>query len=149
MRSIFLFPIGFEFSNPDCAFHSSSSRLIATYESETSNNVVLHGTGSDGLEGLKAGFSNLTAAWGFLRVSVGNDELSKRAKFVFITWVGPGIKVMRKARVSVHIADVKKVIRVSLPYFAFFSSLLPPPSSSSLLCSAPVSFLLLVIALVS
>lgn len=96
-----------------------SSRLIATYENDTSNNVVLHSTGTDGLEGLKAGFSQLTAGWGFLRMSVGNDELSKRAKFVFITWCGPGIKVMRKARLSVHIADIKKTIRVCLTRFDF------------------------------
>jgi len=85
--------------------------LIVTYESDTSNNVVLYKTGSDGLEGCKSALSEINAGWGYIRFQVGNDELSKRSKFVFFTWSGPGIKVLRKARLSVHIIDVKKVIR--------------------------------------
>jgi len=27
-------------------------------------------------------------------------------------WIGPGCKVMRKAKISVHAADVKQVLRV-------------------------------------
>jgi Cofilin/tropomyosin-type actin-binding protein len=35
---------------------------------------------------------------------------SKRAKFLLVSWCGPKVKVMRKAKLSVHIADVKKVM---------------------------------------
>lgn len=58
-----------------------------------------------------------------------NDKESKREKFVFVVWIGPGCKVMRRAKVgaaflrcisvhssvsqiSVHAADVKQVLRV-------------------------------------
>lgn len=58
------------------------------------------------------------AGYGYIRFTIGNDELSQRSKFVFVSWTGPGIKVMRKARLSVHIADVKKVLKVRSP---------PPP----------------------
>jgi hypothetical protein len=51
------------------------------------------------------------AGFGYIRFAVGNDELSSRAKFVLVSWAGPGIKVLRKARLSVHIADVKKVVK--------------------------------------
>ncbi|KAJ3213339.1 hypothetical protein HDU67_002969 [Dinochytrium kinnereticum] len=64
--------------------------------------------------GLSEFVSNLKedqAAFGFLRMVVGNDELSLRAKFVLITWCGSGVKVMRKAKLSVHIADVKRVLK--------------------------------------
>jgi hypothetical protein len=44
-------------------------------------------------------------------MTVGNDELSKRSKFVFVTWCGPGVKVMRKAKLSVHVSAVKNVIK--------------------------------------
>ena len=43
---------------------------------------------------------------------IGNDELSQRAKFLFVTYTGPNIKVLRKARLSVHVADVKRIVKV-------------------------------------
>ena len=39
-----------------------------------------------------------------------NDTESTREKFIFIVWIGSGVKVMRKAKLSVHSADVKKVL---------------------------------------
>ena len=42
---------------------------------------------------------------------VGNDELSKRAKFVLVAWCGPDVKVMRRGKLSVHISEVKKVFK--------------------------------------
>lgn len=41
---------------------------------------------------------------------VGNDELSRRSKFLLVSWCGPDVKVMRRGKLSVHIADVKKVL---------------------------------------
>ena len=51
------------------------------------------------------------AAFGYLRIVLGNDELSQRAKFVLVCWCGAEVKVMRKAKLSVHIADVKRVCK--------------------------------------
>jgi hypothetical protein len=39
----------------------------------------------------------------YSRMSFANDELSQRAKFVFISWVGQKVKVMRKAKISVRL----------------------------------------------
>lgn len=39
-----------------------------------------------------------------------NDTESTREKFIFVVWIGSGVKVMRKAKLSVHSADVKKVL---------------------------------------
>ena len=44
-------------------------------------------------------------------MTVGNDEYSKRSKFVFISWCGPNVKVMRRAKLSVHGTAVKAVIK--------------------------------------
>ena len=40
------------------------------------------------------------------------DELSKRAKFVLVTWVGPSVSVMKKAKMSTDKALMKDIIQV-------------------------------------
>ena len=42
------------------------------------------------------------------------DEMSRRAKFAFITWIGPGVSPLKKAKVSTDKAFVKEICRVSL-----------------------------------
>lgn len=37
--------------------------------------------------------------YGYVRIETG-DELSKRAKFALVTWVGPSVSVLKKAKVS-------------------------------------------------
>ncbi|KAJ3030370.1 UNVERIFIED_CONTAM: hypothetical protein HDU68_009295 [Siphonaria sp. JEL0065] len=64
-----------------------------------------------GLAEIKTKLKDEKAAFGFVRVVVGNDELSQRVKFLFFTWCGQQVKVMRKAKLSVHIASVKQVLQ--------------------------------------
>ena len=45
------------------------------------------------------------------RQSYANDKESQRAKFILIQYIGPSVRVMRKAKTSVHGADVKTVLR--------------------------------------
>lgn len=52
------------------------------------------------------------AGFAYVRVNISNDELSKRAKFCLVSWCGSGVRVMRRARLSTHIAEVKKVLSV-------------------------------------
>ena len=44
--------------------------------------------------------------------------MSKRAKFILVTWVGPNVSVMKKAKMSTDKALMKDVIQVSC--FIFF-----------------------------
>jgi len=46
-----------------------------------------------------------------VRIETG-DELSKRAKFALITWVGERVSPLKKAKVSTDKADVKRIITV-------------------------------------
>ncbi|KAL8609220.1 hypothetical protein ACOMHN_036664 [Nucella lapillus] len=48
-------------------------------------------------------------AFAFVRVIMG-DELSKRAKFAFITWTGANVVGLKKAKMSTDKSAVKKVI---------------------------------------
>ena len=41
------------------------------------------------------------------------DEMSKRAKFVFITWIGKNVSTLKKAKVSTDKAFVKQICNVS------------------------------------
>eukprot|EP01120_Amphizonella_sp_Union-15-10_P011236 TRINITY_DN4714_c0_g1_i1.p1 TRINITY_DN4714_c0_g1~~TRINITY_DN4714_c0_g1_i1.p1 ORF type:complete len:156 (-),score=37.56 TRINITY_DN4714_c0_g1_i1:30-458(-) len=72
--------------------------------------LSLGGTGSGGLDELAANFSPTERAYGYLRVTSG-DDLSARAKFVFIAWVGEKVSPLAKARVSTDKAFVKEVIK--------------------------------------
>ncbi len=38
--------------------------------------------------------------------------MSKRAKFILVTWVGPSVSVMKKAKMSTDKALVKDIIQV-------------------------------------
>ena len=42
------------------------------------------------------------------------DDMSVRAKFAFITWIGPKVTPLRKAKVSTDKAFVKQIFKVSL-----------------------------------
>jgi hypothetical protein len=44
------------------------------------------------------------------------DEMSKRQKFLFLTWVGPSVGVIKRAKMSTDKAMVKDIIVVSLSY---------------------------------
>jgi hypothetical protein len=87
---------------------SETNWLLLEYLDEKSDTLKLAGSGKGGLAEFKSSLKVDKAAFGYLRIVVGNDELSRRAKFVLVSWCGSSVKVMRKAKLSVHIADVKK-----------------------------------------
>ena len=72
------------------------------------DSIKMSGTGK-GFDGFKSSFGDGDRAFGFYRVNTG-DELSKRAKFVLFTWVGPGVSFVKKAKMSVDKALIKDVI---------------------------------------
>ncbi|KXS20333.1 actin depolymerizing protein [Gonapodya prolifera JEL478] len=86
--------------------------LLVEYVDDKTDKLKLAAKGTGGLAEFKSRLTNDKAAFGYVRLVLSNDGLSKRAKFLLVTWVPPGVKVMRKAKVSVHISDVKQVIKV-------------------------------------
>merc|ERR1712125_207308 len=71
------------------------------------DSLSLLGSGTGGVNGAREHFADDAVVYAYLRLTTGDEE-SKRAKFVLFTWVGPDVKVLRKAKVSVHKADVKR-----------------------------------------
>ena len=55
-------------------------------------------------------------SYGFVRLFTG-DEMSRRAKFAFITWIGGNVGALKRARVSIDKTLVKEVITVSFIWF--------------------------------
>ncbi|CAG4983289.1 unnamed protein product [Parnassius apollo] len=70
--------------------------------------IVCSARGSDFTEFRKQ-FADDERAFGYLRLQMG-DEMSKRRKFMFMTWVGPNVSVINRAKMSTDKAIVKDII---------------------------------------
>ena len=57
-------------------------------------------------------FSDDDRAYAYLRFETG-DEMSRRAEFAFLTWIGPSVEALKKVKVSTDKAFVKQVFVVS------------------------------------
>jgi len=72
--------------------------------------VGLQSTGTGNYQEFVREFDDKKAQFGYFRVTTGDSE-SKRAKFLFVSWVGTNVGSLAKAKVSVHKAKIKEVIR--------------------------------------
>ncbi|KAK9719255.1 hypothetical protein K7432_004889 [Basidiobolus ranarum] len=75
--------------------------LLLTYSENKRDVLEVKSTGTGGLAEFVDNLEPDQAAFGYLRMVISNDELSQRVKFVFVSWCGPSVKVMRKAKLSV------------------------------------------------
>ncbi|KAG1786861.1 uncharacterized protein HD556DRAFT_1247724 [Suillus plorans] len=91
---------------------SDTNWLLLDYESDRSDKLRVTQTGTGGLAELRNALGDSKASYAYVRVTFSNDKESQREKFILVVWIGPGCKVMRKAKISVHAADVKQVLRV-------------------------------------
>jgi len=86
--------------------------LLLDYESEKSDKLKLSQVGTGGLTELREALDDSKASYAYVRITYANDKESTRQKFILVVWIGPNCKVMRRAKISVHSADVKGVLRV-------------------------------------
>lgn len=70
--------------------------------------IVTSGTGSD-FAHFRSHFGDDERAFGYIRVQTG-DEMSKRAKFLLVTWVGPSVSVLKRAKMSTDKALIKGIL---------------------------------------
>jgi hypothetical protein len=88
---------------------SDTNWLLITVTDQTCKKWKLAGKGAGGLEELKSNLAADFIGFGYLRV-ISGDELSKRPKFVFIRYLGKGLKLQVKAQLNVVRGDVEKVL---------------------------------------
>ena len=86
--------------------------LVLQYESDKSDKLTLKSKGTGGLNEFVDNLQKDQAAFGYVRITISNDDLSQRAKFLLVSWCGSDVKVLRRAKLSVHIANVKSVLKV-------------------------------------
>jgi len=91
---------------------SDTNWVLLDYETDRSDKLTVTQTGTGGLTELREVLQEGRASFAYVRVTYANDKESQREKFILIVWIGPECKVMRKAKISVHAADVKTVLRV-------------------------------------
>jgi hypothetical protein len=72
--------------------------------------IVVESTGTGGIAEMANHFKDDACQYGYVRVTTGDEE-SKRAKFVLISWGGRRAGILRKAKMSVHKADVKTIFK--------------------------------------
>jgi len=73
------------------------------------NQVILAAKGQS-FEDFKSQFGEDDRAFAYLRLMTG-DEMSKRAKFLMLTWVGSSVSPIKKAKMSTDKALVKEVVK--------------------------------------
>eukprot|EP01097_Dermamoeba_algensis_P001926 TRINITY_DN175_c0_g2_i2.p1 TRINITY_DN175_c0_g2~~TRINITY_DN175_c0_g2_i2.p1 ORF type:complete len:553 (-),score=181.91 TRINITY_DN175_c0_g2_i2:249-1907(-) len=89
----------------------SPSWALLTYEDLSSQKKLnVHSTGKDGISEMISRLKDDCIYYGYLRVTTG-DELSVRTKFVFFTFIGESVGPLKRARVSVHKAQVATAIQ--------------------------------------
>jgi len=84
--------------------------VLLKYESNTKIRAESIGTG--GLSEVVPHLTEKDTAFIYMRFQTGDVE-SKRAKFVLFSWCGSRAPIMRKAKMSVHKADVKQIFASS------------------------------------
>jgi len=87
---------------------STTDWFVCGYETKTK--IVVQQQGSGSLDDMFSHFADNQCHFAFARITTG-DSQSKRIKFAFFSWCGPDVSVLAKAKISVHKAEVKKVIR--------------------------------------
>jgi len=88
---------------------SGKKYVILSYVGKDKLGVTAVGSGSvaEGAEYFKEDQSQ----YGFFKVNFTADDDTERTKFVLVTWLGPTVSVLTKARLSVHKPLVKQVFR--------------------------------------
>lgn len=100
-----------------------------------STEIICSAKGS-GFDEFQQQFADNERAFGYIRIQMG-DEMSKRSKFLFVTWIGPEVGVMQRAKMSTDKSIIKEIISVRIFSSKFVSYSIITFSFVELCCRAP------------
>ena len=80
-----------------------NSRFFFAYQNDRSDKLVVTATGTGGLAELQEKLDPAKGSFAYARVTYCNDKESQREKFILVTWIGAGCKIMRKAKVTIRL----------------------------------------------
>merc|ERR1711902_387037 len=89
--------------------HNLATRVDKAAIQEAYNEVMAVAAKGVDFAEFKSHFGADDRGFGYIKITTG-DEMSKRSKFVFCTWVGPNVSVMKKAKMSTDKALLKDII---------------------------------------
>ncbi|KAK9898988.1 actin depolymerizing protein [Cystobasidium minutum MCA 4210] len=96
----------------DVRSKSASTWLVLKYDEGKKDKVVLAATGEgDPFESIKPLLQPDQVNFAYAKIVYAVDKESTREKFVLFTYIGPEVKIMRRAKISVQKADVTQVLR--------------------------------------
>merc|ERR1712217_408710 len=75
--------------------------VVFNYESNSDNILVVHSSGTSGIEEFQEQFDENERQYGLLRVEDIYDGHTT-IKFIFVAWAGSNVRVVRKARMTTH-----------------------------------------------
>ena len=67
---------------------SETAWMVLKYAPTGPDKLALAETGTGDVAEMREHFKDDEAAYGYIRVKLGNDEYSERTKFVFVVWTG-------------------------------------------------------------
>jgi len=85
--------------------------ILFTFENDKSTKLVVAGEGAGGVDELKSKLDDNAIMYGAFKVTgVDNREttVSRRPKFIWFTFVGPKVSVLKKARTSTQKPELAK-----------------------------------------
>jgi len=88
--------------------NDNSDTMWASFKYE-GKEIIHEGSGVE-FDEFKSKFSAEDRGFGYLRITTG-DELSKRSKFVFISWCGNEVGGLKRAKLGTDKAFLKQVVQ--------------------------------------
>lgn len=85
---------------------SETNWVVLRYEGK---DIVLDSTGAEYCD-FQSKFQDMDRGYGYIRL-ISGDELSKRSKFAFVTWMGPNLGALKRGKMSTDKAFVKEVLQ--------------------------------------